>query len=105
MIETEFDKPADMEIKCMICSGSLKVTHHWIRLLDHWMHPTCHNRCVENWSKTAKEQVAREIPERFQNFDATKVPDTSAIERACEFTIDSGLKTLAIVGPRGSAKT
>jgi DNA replication protein DnaC len=109
MLETEFDKPPDKTIKCLLCEQPLKVTHHWIPFLNHWMHATCHDRCEEEWEQKQrhgqKAPWQREIPDRFTHFDVTKVPDQRAAAEASDFGPDANYKTLAIIGPPGRAKS
>jgi DNA replication protein DnaC len=111
MLETEFDKPPDKEIKCMLCEQPLTVTHHWIPVLNKWMHATYHDACVEQWERKNRSGKAapwqRDIPERFRHFDITRVPveDQKAAAEASDFGPDGQYKTLVLTGPPGSAKS
>jgi hypothetical protein len=111
MLETEFDKPPDKIINCMLCELPLKVTHHWMPVINHWMHPTCHDHCVEDWErKTSCGKLApwqRDIPERFRSFDLGKVPPERRplVAEVSDFGPDNQYKTLAIIGPPGTAKS
>src|SRR5258705_6132680 len=109
MVKTEFDKPPDKTIKCMLCSEPLVVRHHWIAVINQWMHPTCHDACVDKWKRENRGGEAapweRAIPERFRSFNAMAAPDQRAVAAANDFGPDSQFKTLAIIGPRGSSKS
>lgn len=107
MLETEFDKPLDKEILCMLCHQPLTVTHHWIAGLDHWMHPTCHNRCVQNWEaqNRATKADVHEVPERFRDFELSRLPDREAARAAANFGPNNAYHTCAIIGPPGTGKS
>lgn len=106
-IRTALDKPEDKRIKCMVCRGPMQVTHHYIEVLDKWMHATVHEKCVENLDATlkAKKQAEHQVPERFRDFCLEQLPDQQAARAASNFDYDSGHPCLAIIGPRGSGKS
>jgi DNA replication protein DnaC len=110
VVHTELDKPPDKEFRCRICGEPMVVTHHWIEVLDRWMHASVHVACQgiydrQRAAETHKSQKSeRAIPERFLTFDAHKAnPEALAIAQS--FMPDSKLKTLAIIGPSGRGKS
>jgi hypothetical protein len=107
MIKTELDKPADKEIKCLLCNQPLKVKHDWIAVIDRWVHPSCHNRCVENWVAQQKggAKAVHEIPERFRDFQLERLPDPKAARLTGNFGPAADHHTLAIIGPRAMGKS
>ena len=106
-IRTTLDQPEDKQIRCMICHGPMKVTHHYIDVLDKWMHATVHEKCLENLDAKiqAKKQPEHEVPERFRDFCLEQLPDQQAARAASNFDPDSSYHTLAIIGPRGNGKS
>jgi chromosomal replication initiation ATPase DnaA len=108
MLETEFDKPPDKEIECMLCYQPMTVRHHWVRMINKWMHATCHDSCVENWEKQHRvakaAQAEHQIPERFQDYDLSKA-NQEAVRLAGAFSPQSRYKTLAIIGVRARGKS
>jgi DNA replication protein DnaC len=110
MIETELDRPQDKEIACLLCGKALKVTHHWVAVINRWLHPSCHNRCVEDWQKnnkinSGKNAQAHEVPKRFEDFQLGLLPDQGAARSAGNFDPTSAHHALAIIGPRGTGKS
>lgn len=107
MIRTALDKPQDKEIACMICQEPIQVSHHYIEVLEKWMHATVHQRCLENWDvrQGIKKQPQHEVPERFRDFELELLPDQQAARAASNFGPDAQYHTLAIIGPRGNGKS
>jgi hypothetical protein len=79
---------------------------YWVWCINRWLQsPPVHHQCAEQEHSKPKETVwERPVPTRFTNFDLNKA-DGNVVEKVCEFTPDSMLHTLAIVGPQGTGKS
>jgi DNA replication protein DnaC len=101
MIRIPFEQPADKKWKCKVCGELMTVRYHWV--FDRWLHPTIHERCVEahDRSRAAAQSslhvLERAMPARFAVFDPQKT-NADALRAAQDFTPDSKVKTLAIIG-------
>jgi chromosomal replication initiation ATPase DnaA len=112
MVTTPLDdpsvKPDDLiDYPCKICGGTLpRVTHHWIATTQQWMHPAVHDRCATAWEKqkAAPKTTKHAVPERFAHFDATRA-NAEAVRLCGEFSPESKVKTLALIGGPGKGKS
>jgi hypothetical protein len=95
---SEWDKPLDKTIDCVLCHSPLKVTYHWI--VNHWLHATVHDQCAANFEKRLKGKKAliAEIPERFQHWDLAQFSNQRAVADASSFDLNATHTVLALVG-------
>jgi DNA replication protein DnaC len=102
---SEWDKPLDKTINCVLCHSPLKVTYHWI--VNHWLHATVHDQCAANFEKRLKGKKAliTEIPERFQHWDSAQFSNQQAVADASSFDLNAAYTVLALVGLPGRGKS
>ena len=97
------DEPTE-PIRCMLCGGLMAANYLWWEGSWHRSH-TVHESCLNRWNKKeSKPGKKRYVPEKFTNFDGTRL-DPDAVALAAEFSPDSEHHTLAIVGLPGRGKS
>lgn len=101
-IETEFDNPGPKELRCKGCNQPMVSVPFWTGRI--WIYPTCHQECYEK-DYSVKVVSRKQVPERFKVFEEVKFKDPDALRVAHAFGLDSGFKTLAIIGVRASGKS
>lgn len=101
-LDTPLDNPGPKEIRCKGCNEVMTVEPFWTG--RRWLYHNCHTECLE---KTYQVRVVSKkgFPERFLEFHEAQFTDPDALRVAHAFGLNSGFKTLAIIGDPASGKS